>query len=150
MVKIPVFLGGLALATVIVPVAVSAQSVTSTNSAAPVKTMHHGFHLGRLWGRGHFGHGHRPHGPMLGGTVTSVSGSTISITNRKNTAYSVDASGAEISKGFGRTSSTGTIADIQNGDHLIIRGSLTGTSITATAIRDLGQNLPDWKHAPQK
>lgn len=76
------------------------------------------------------------------GTVASISGSTMTITGKNNVTQTVDASSAAITKGFmNTTSSTVGIGDIKTGDRLTIVGTISGSAITATAIRDLGQPM---------
>ena len=81
--------------------------------------------------------------PGIIGTVVSVSGNTITITgkqgfdkNQKNTTtsttYTVDATNAKITKG----NVAGTISSIVAGDTIMAQGTVTGTNIVATTIRD--------------
>lgn len=82
--------------------------------------------------------------PVAVGTVVSVSGSTITLTDsRSSTTYTVDASGATVTKyaavstGAARVAPTTiAVADIAAGDTLMVRGTLSGTNITATSIED--------------
>jgi hypothetical protein len=74
------------------------------------------------------------------GTVASVSGSLITITGKNSATLTVDASSAALTKGFLNTSSsTIGVSDIAAGDRLTIVGTISGSTITASAIRDLGQ-----------
>jgi hypothetical protein len=66
------------------------------------------------------------------GTVASISGDTITLTGRNNTTYSVDATNAMVMKG----SATSSVSAIATGDTLMVQGTVNGTSITATTIRD--------------
>lgn len=106
----------LAAATVAVPMfAASAQ--TPPGFAA------HRDASGRLPGRA----------PGVFGQVTAVTGNTLTVTDqRSGTAYTVDASGAKITK----DGQSGTVADLAVGDNVMIEGTVNGTSVTATAIRD--------------
>ena len=76
--------------------------------------------------------------PAVVGSVSAVNGTNITVASRgfgKNTAtttYSVDASSATIMKG----NATSTISDIVVGDNVVIQGTVTGTSVKATTIRD--------------
>ncbi|MES2930477.1 MAG: DUF5666 domain-containing protein [Patescibacteria group bacterium] len=72
--------------------------------------------------------------PIIGGTVTAVSGSTITITNKSGVAYAIDASNAK----FLKESKTGSLSDIAVGDTLLVQGSINGTAVTASAISDHG------------
>lgn len=78
---------------------------------------------------GHFGGG-------IGGEVTAVSGTTITLTGRDNVSYTVDASGATVRTFTNGTPGTGSIADIAVGDKIGVRGTVSGTSVTATEIMD--------------
>lgn len=67
----------------------------------------------------------------MAGTVTAVSGNTITVTGKNGTTYTVDAGSAAITKNM-----TVTAADIKVGDTLMAQGTLTGTSVAATVIHD--------------
>ncbi len=70
--------------------------------------------------------------PVVAGTVSSISGSTITITNKSNVTYTVDAGSAKILKGPNPIS----ISNITVGDNVIVQGSVNGTSITASTVID--------------
>jgi len=70
--------------------------------------------------------------PVVGGTVTAINGSTLTVTNKSNVTYSVDTSAATIIKG----NTTSSIASVATGDNVIIQGTVNGTSVTATSIID--------------
>ena len=70
--------------------------------------------------------------PVIGGTVSMVSGTTITITNKSNTTYSIDASSATITK----NNATATASDIVVGDSVLVQGSINGTSVIASTITD--------------
>ena len=72
--------------------------------------------------------------PVVGGTVSSVNGSSISITNESNVSYTIDASGATITK----QGATSTISSVASGDRLLVQGSVNGTSVVASSIIDQG------------
>ena len=95
--------------------------------------------------------GHRPtgmgttkrtHAPMVMGTISAVSGNTLTLAARNNTTYDVDATNAKITKGFGKNATTEPVAALTTGDHIAATGSLNGTTVTATSIMDLGTKLP--------
>ena len=80
------------------------------------------------------------------GTVTAVSGNTISLSGRqgfgsstKVTNYSVDATSATIR---GRNA-TSTISSINVGDRIFVQGKVTGTNITANIIIAGLPSIPD-------
>ena len=81
------------------------------------------------------------------GTVSGVSGNSISLLDKSNATYAVDASNAKIMKTVQSTANTTgaqkytapvaiTIADIKTGDVLTVNGTKNGTTIVATNIFD--------------
>ena len=72
--------------------------------------------------------------PIIGGTVSAISGTSITITNKSNTSYTIDASSATVTKG----SSTSAVSNIAVGDSILVQGTINGTSVTATTITDQG------------
>lgn len=80
--------------------------------------------------------------PHLSGMVTTISGSTLTVTNATGTVYTVDASGAKVMEGL--FVSGLSISNIQIGDKIMIRGTISGTSVTAKSITDpsfIGRNI---------
>ena len=87
-------------------------------------------------------------GQFVIGTVSAVNGSTITITTNQRgsnaaVTYSVDASGAVINKIVKTASQTGAptqtvieASGIAVGDKLMVQGTISGTNIVATQIRD--------------
>ena len=77
----------------------------------------------------------------LGGTVTAISGTTITISSgpKNENSYSVDASKARISG-----SKAKMMTDIHIGDTLAVIGRINGTSIAAKTIidRPVGEGTP--------
>ena len=87
------------------------------------------------------GHGVRAAGqmeqrPAVNGVVASVSGNVIAVTGRDKSTYSVDASSAKITKGFGASSQVLAIGDIKPGDTVAVMGTVSGANVVATAIMD--------------
>jgi len=82
--------------------------------------------------------------PAAMGTVTAVSGDDITLTDSKtNTTYTVDATNATITKraapvaqGDKPTSTTITVGQVAVGDTLMVQGTVSGTTVTATKIED--------------
>lgn len=74
--------------------------------------------------------------PAATGKVTAISGSTLTVTGQDNNAYSVEALGAKISKGFGANAQTLAVSDIKVGDTVAVFGTASGSNITATSITD--------------
>lgn len=75
----------------------------------------------------------RKSGVAVSGTVSAISGSSITLTAKNGIAYTVDASSAKLYRRFGAAMQ---ISDMQNGDTLQIKGTVSGTSVAATEIRD--------------
>ena len=71
------------------------------------------------------------HAPGVGGTVTAVSGNTITVTGADGKTYTIDATSAAITK-----DETVTVSSIAVGDTVMADGTVSGTSVTATAIHD--------------
>jgi len=74
--------------------------------------------------------------PVILGTVSTISGSTITITNKSNITYTVDATNAKNTEG----NTTGSVSNIAVGDTVIVQGTINGTSIVASNVID--QNKP--------
>ncbi len=128
-------LGGIALATPVLADTTPSPMGTATNT---------GSHMER-GGRGMGG----MRGGMMGmkgvfGTVSAMNGSTLTVSGRQgfstttpNTTFTVDATNAKVMKD--RT--VGTLANIAIGDTIMVSGTVTGTNIVATMIRD--GNMPN-------
>jgi hypothetical protein len=86
------------------------------------------------WGEGHM----MGRAPGVFGSVTAVSGNTLTVQSRSfgqnttATTYTVDATNAAVTKN-GSASSVGSVAV---GDMVMVQGTVSGTSVTATAIHD--------------
>jgi hypothetical protein len=85
--------------------------------------------------------------PAAVGTVTAISGNSITLTDKKsNTTYTVDATNASITErtksttapvaGVRPAPTTITVSQIAVGDTLMVQGTTSGTTITATKIAD--------------
>lgn len=72
--------------------------------------------------------------PVVGGTITAVSGTTLTITNKSNVTYTVNASSATIQK----AGATSTVSSIAVGDNVVIQGTVNGSSVTASSVIDEG------------
>jgi len=72
--------------------------------------------------------------PVVAGAVTAVSGNTIMITNKSNVTYTVDATNAKIQKG----STDVTVSSVSVGDNLVVQGTTSGNSVTASTVLDSG------------
>ena len=73
--------------------------------------------------------------PIIGGTVSAISGTIITIANKSNISYSIDASTAIIKKGNAVSSLSGIAA----GDSVLVQGTINGTSVIATTVNDQTQ-----------
>jgi hypothetical protein len=72
--------------------------------------------------------------PVIGGNVTAINGSTLTMTNKSNTSYTIDATNAKIEK-------KGTVSSLSNiviGENVVIQGTINGTAIVASSIIDYG------------
>ena len=72
--------------------------------------------------------------PVIGGTVASISGTMLTITNKSNVTYSVDASNATVNKG----GASSTVSAITTGDSVIVQGTVNGTAVVASSVIDQG------------
>lgn len=74
---------------------------------------------------------------MVMGTVTAISGTTITITDDKGVIYVIDASTATVGPGLhGQTGLS--VANILVGDKVVVTGSVSGETKTAKTISDPG------------
>lgn len=109
---------------------------------------------------GHRGFGGRA--PGVFGTVSAISGNTLTVTSKMRsfnrpgngtdantapstavaTVYSVDDTNATVMK----NNATSTIANIAVGDTVMVQGTINGTTVTATMIRD---GIPQMGNRPQ-
>ncbi len=72
--------------------------------------------------------------PAVMGTLASVSGTTLAVTGKDGTSYSVNAASATVMKGLGAGSVASTVSAIPTGDTLIVMGTVSGTNVTASRI----------------
>lgn len=76
--------------------------------------------------------------PAIIGSVSAISGTTLTLNgrvtpgNNATTTFNVDVSNAKIFKG----KATSTISSIKVGDMIFVEGTVSGTNVTAIAIRD--------------
>ncbi len=102
---------------------------------------------GPVRGEGRFGQ------PGIMGTVSTINGSTLTISGRglgRNASsgtetYTVDAASARVVK----NGSTSSVSAIAVGDKVFVRGTVSGTNIAATLIRDGAakqENGGDWSN----
>lgn len=74
--------------------------------------------------------------PIVGGTVSAISGNSITITNSSGTAYTIDATAAKI---MTKGNATSTISSVAVGDSVLVQGAVNGQSVTASSVMDNGQ-----------
>src|ERR1035437_542547 len=70
--------------------------------------------------------------PVVAGTVSIISGSTITITNKSNVSYTIDATNAKVVQG----QNTITVSGVTVGDMVIAQGTINGNSVVATSVID--------------
>jgi hypothetical protein len=70
--------------------------------------------------------------PIVAGTISTITGSTITITNSGNVTYTIDATNAKIIQGKNNILLTG----VKIGDLVIVQGTVNGTSVIASTIID--------------
>ena len=70
--------------------------------------------------------------PVVAGTVTSISGNTISITNKSNVTYTIDATNAKVTQG----NTVVTVSSVVVGDNVVVQGTVNGNSVVATTVID--------------
>ncbi len=72
--------------------------------------------------------------PVVGGAVTAISGNSLTITNKSNLTYTVDASSATVQK----DGTASAVSSVAVGDNVVVQGTVNGTSVTATSVIDQG------------
>lgn len=84
--------------------------------------------------------------PIIGGTVTAISGTTISITNKSNVSYTIDASAAKLRRG----DVVVAVTSISVGDSVIVQGTVSGNSVSASTIFDQKSSAAGSPHAGER
>ena len=85
-----------------------------------------------------FGHGMGGRGPGVFGTVSAISGNTLTVDskgfgpNATATTYTVDATNATVTKDGAASS----LSNVAANDMVSVQGTVSGTNVTATAVRD--------------
>jgi hypothetical protein len=69
--------------------------------------------------------------PLVGGSISAISGNTLTITNKGGAIYTVDATSAKVAKGGQGTT---TVSTLKVGDMIMVQGAVNGTTITANSI----------------
>jgi len=81
--------------------------------------------------------------PVIGGTITAVNGTSLTLTNRSNVEYTIDASHATVMK----ENSSSTIDAVAVGDRVFVRGTVNGNTVVASTVTDRG--VPRAPETPQ-
>ncbi len=115
-------LTGSALGVAALASAQTQASSSGTQMSTTDSTTHPMMHPG-------FGHGPRGHGVQ--GTVSAISGNTITVTHADGTTYTIDASKAKVTKMVELS-----VSDIKIGDTIGAEGAVSGTIVTANHIMD--------------
>jgi hypothetical protein len=84
--------------------------------------------------------------PVIGGAVTAVSGSSITVTNKSNVTYTVDATSATVTK----DNATSTLSAVAVGDNVIVQGTVNGNAVTASSVLDQGVSKTQSGSGPAK
>jgi hypothetical protein len=70
--------------------------------------------------------------PIIAGTISAISGATLTVINKSNVTYTVDATNAQIASGNKIT----TLSNVALGDSVVVQGTVNGTSIIASSVID--------------
>ena len=70
--------------------------------------------------------------PVIAGTISAISGSTLTITNKSNVTYTVDTTNAKIVQG----QNTISISNLATGNTVVVQGTVNGNSVTASSVID--------------
>jgi hypothetical protein len=119
--KVVIITSGLAMLALLL---VASPSLAATTT----KAFGHGF-MGRGAG---FSANHIK--PAVMGKISAISGSIITVAGRNNTTYTIDATSAKITSGFGTSTQTIAISNLTVGEMISVTGTVSGNNVTATAI----------------
>ena len=70
--------------------------------------------------------------PIVAGKIVTISGNSLTVTTATNLTYTVDATNAKVLKGQGAI----TISGLAVGDTVLVQGTVSGSSVTASNILD--------------
>ncbi|HEV3245493.1 MAG TPA: DUF5666 domain-containing protein [Candidatus Paceibacterota bacterium] len=121
--------------TLMVQGTVSGTNVTATriNDGVPAQG---GLPPGQRKGPGALGSLQGNGEPVIGGSVTAISGTTLTVTNKSSVTYSVDAANATVVV----KNATSSVSAIQTGDNVFVQGTVNGSAVTASSVIDQGQS----------
>jgi hypothetical protein len=71
--------------------------------------------------------------PVIAGTISSISSSTVVVSNKAGATYSVDATNAKIQQ---KGNQSASISSLKVGDSVVVQGAVNGNNIVATTIID--------------
>jgi hypothetical protein len=80
--------------------------------------------------------------PVIAGSVSAINGSSLTVTNKSNVTYTVDASNAKIVQG----QTTISISGLTVGDLVVVQGTVNGNNVTASSVID--QKAPTTTSTP--
>lgn len=72
--------------------------------------------------------------PVIAGSVTAVNGTTLTVTTKSGTAYTVQAASTTIM----RMGAVSALSNVASGDTVVVQGAVNGTSVTASSLIDQG------------
>jgi len=121
--------------TVVVAGTVSGTNVTATSIRDGVMTRGQGGKAGGSAGANANAEANLVAGngqPVVGGAITAISGNTLTVTNKSNVTYIVDATSAKFLQG----SMTIAISGVKVGDTVVVQGTVNGTAVIASTVID--------------
>lgn len=72
--------------------------------------------------------------PVVGGSITAISSTMLTVTNASGVIYTIDASNAKIIKNGTSTA----FSNVAVGDNIVVQGIVNGTSVAASSVIDQG------------
>jgi hypothetical protein len=134
---------GLSAAVITAVAVIGVHSATSSHASASPSlaptTANGSTSANGATGASRSGGGLGPGGGAAVGTISAIHGSTLTVTNQGGTSATVRTTSSTVVT----TSVTGTVADIANGDHLVVMGTTAGPTVAATGIVDRGTDTAD-------
>jgi hypothetical protein len=73
--------------------------------------------------------------PVVGGSITAISGTTLTVTNTSGVTYTISAA----SSTFVVKGARSMLSSVAVGDNVIVQGTVNGNSVTASSIIDQGK-----------
>lgn len=75
--------------------------------------------------------------PIVAGTVSTINGSTLTITNKSNVSYTVDITNAKIVQG----ANTISVSGVTVGDAVVVQGTVNSNAIVASSVIDQAKSV---------